>query len=240
MKSKASTGPMKSKRKRPIKPPKKQRLEHKRRCKAKNRSGNQCKNYAIKGALVCRNHGGSAPQVKEAAKKREAKAAALREAGRLIERDGVDADPIDHLLDSLAIASQLVRVFGSMCVEIDEAQEERLMDDKTRGELGYSRSENPKFALDVESREKLLALNRHGEAQLHPFLVLYLEALDRRAKFAKMAIDAGVAQAQVELMEQQVEAALAALEATLDQLGIKGKDRQEAKQTYAGHLRAVA
>lgn len=39
-----------------------------RKCaKTSKRSGRPCKNWAIKGHTVCRNHGGSAPQVKAAA-----------------------------------------------------------------------------------------------------------------------------------------------------------------------------
>lgn len=34
------------------------------KCTAKKSSGDPCKNWAIKGAKVCKNHGGRAPQVK--------------------------------------------------------------------------------------------------------------------------------------------------------------------------------
>lgn len=40
------------------------------RCSATNRQGNQCASPAIRGATVCRMHGGSAPQVKFAAMER--------------------------------------------------------------------------------------------------------------------------------------------------------------------------
>lgn len=39
-------------------------------CTARRRNGTQCLNYAIKGATVCRMHGGSAPQVRRAAQVR--------------------------------------------------------------------------------------------------------------------------------------------------------------------------
>ena len=39
-------------------------------CTAKRRNGTQCLNYAIKGATVCRMHGGAAPQVRRAAQVR--------------------------------------------------------------------------------------------------------------------------------------------------------------------------
>lgn len=41
-----------------------------RRCKARNRKGDQCRQVAIPGGTVCRYHGGAAPQVIEAARRR--------------------------------------------------------------------------------------------------------------------------------------------------------------------------
>lgn len=38
-----------------------------RQCTAKNRAGERCKQAPIKGGTVCRNHGGSAPQVRRKA-----------------------------------------------------------------------------------------------------------------------------------------------------------------------------
>ena len=40
------------------------------KCQAHTTAGNPCKNPAIRGATVCRSHGGSAPQVKAAAQRR--------------------------------------------------------------------------------------------------------------------------------------------------------------------------
>lgn len=39
-----------------------------RRCSASNRRGLPCGNYAVLGAVVCRMHGGAAPQVRSAAR----------------------------------------------------------------------------------------------------------------------------------------------------------------------------
>jgi hypothetical protein len=41
-----------------------------RQCSAHSRTGNQCKRFAIPGAIVCRYHGGMAPQVRAAADRR--------------------------------------------------------------------------------------------------------------------------------------------------------------------------
>lgn len=48
-----------------------------RRCRAHKKNGEQCKNAAIKGATVCRYHGGAAPHVKRAARARLENAADL-------------------------------------------------------------------------------------------------------------------------------------------------------------------
>src|SRR3954467_731607 len=53
-------------------------------CTAHRRDGMRCKGAPIKGATVCRLHGGSAPQVRDAARKRIL-AAADPVAARLIE-----------------------------------------------------------------------------------------------------------------------------------------------------------
>jgi len=46
-------------------------MEDSRRCTAKaNRTGEQCKNAAIKGSNVCHVHGGAAPQVEKKAQER--------------------------------------------------------------------------------------------------------------------------------------------------------------------------
>lgn len=184
-----------------------------KRCRAHSRSGEQCKNPPVTGAVVCRMHGGSSPQVKQKAQVRAAKEAAEAEARRMVQRAGVDVDPIDHLLDSLALAYQLVKVWGTMVADLDE-----------RASDGAA----------------LVVVDRKGEARAHPFVVDYQAALDRRAKFAKLCIDAGVAQRHVELHERQVELAHRAFEAMLDDLGLSGEKRQEARRSYASHLRLVS
>jgi hypothetical protein len=94
----------------------------KRQCTATSkRSGERCRRSPVEGSTVCATHGGSARQVKEAGKQREA----LAVAQRMVQRAGVDVDPIEHLLDSLHLASQLVRVWGTMVAAIDEAAERR-------------------------------------------------------------------------------------------------------------------
>src|SRR4051812_47799377 len=50
-----------------------------RRCTARKRSGDPCGGYAMHGSLVCAQHGGLLPPVKQAAAKRIAEASVRRE-----------------------------------------------------------------------------------------------------------------------------------------------------------------
>lgn len=45
-------------------------MKQETRCSARRKSGEPCRNYAIRGANVCRMHGGGAPQVRAAAQVR--------------------------------------------------------------------------------------------------------------------------------------------------------------------------
>lgn len=161
-------------------------------------------------------------------------------------RAGVDKAPIDHLLDSLHASAQQVAVWQVMVAAIDEkAEEESEERGFLRGELGYEevpRGENAEGGTDVivTAKDRLMAVNAKGEAKVHPYVDELNRALERRAKFAKMCIDAGIAQMQLDLLESQVTQAMAAFEATLDELGLSAGQRQEARRSYGGHLRSVA
>ena len=76
------------------------------RCTAINRIGSPCGKYAIKGGTVCNTHGGSAPQVKVAAKRREI----MRQAQSLVASQyGDDYPPMeDPAEELLRLASESV------------------------------------------------------------------------------------------------------------------------------------
>lgn len=198
-------------------------------------TGEPCGNWAMRGATVCRKHGGAAPQVRRAAEVRAARMEAHATAERMIARAGVDADPIEHLLDSLYRAAALVQVWGTMVAALDARG------DDERGTLSYYEADpEDRDELRVVSSEPLVALDRHGMAQIHPFVSEYNQWVERRAKFAKLCIDAGIAEAQIRIQQQQVEIVQRAFEATLDEMNLSGDRRQEARRTYARHLRLVA
>lgn len=168
---------------------------------------------------------------------------ALETAQRMVARAGVDVDPIEHLLDSLHVAYQLERVWGSMVAAIDDkAAEETDEHGYVRGELGYETVESEKGFTDVvvTPRDRLLAVNARGEAQVHPYMAEYQRAIERRARFAKLCIDAGIAERQIRIMEEQVAMAQKALDVTLEKMGLDAPRRQEARRIYAQQLRLVS
>lgn len=213
------------------------------RCEATARSGEQCKRSATPGATVCRMHGGAAPQVRKAAQRRKVQSDALVQAQRMVARAGVDSDPIEHLLDSLHLSAQLVYVWGTMVAAIDERAEEET-DERgfLRGELGYDEVESGKGFTDVivRPRDRMMAVDSRGEARVHPYVEEYQKAIERRAKFAKLCIDAGIAERQIRIVEQQVQIVQKAFEATLDKLNLDPAQRQEARREYGRHLRLVS
>jgi hypothetical protein len=214
----------------------------KAKCTAKSKqTGKRCGQYPVPGCKVCRFHGGKAPQVEKAAEVRAAKMQAHAAAERMVARAGVDIDPIEHLLESLHRAAALVEVWGSMVAEIDATAAKEMDDGSMRGELGYDTVENEKYGgkdVVVLPKDRLLVVNTRGESQVHPFVKEYETWVVNRAKFAKLCIDAGVAERQVELGEQQVEIAHNAFEAGLDAAGLTKKQKQEARRAYANRLRS--
>jgi hypothetical protein len=65
------------------------------RCHAKTHKGEPCGFYAMEGQLVCRKHGGMAPQARVAAKVRQGEEKARRQLARL------DLPPVENALEAL-------------------------------------------------------------------------------------------------------------------------------------------
>lgn len=205
------------------------------RCTGRSsRTGEQCKKNAIAGATVCKTHGGSAPQVQRAA----ARNVALAKASRMAALAGTGMDPLDHLLDSLHRAYQLMLVWSTMVADLDDASAREMQD--LRGSLNYETAAEDSFdELSVTTNERLLGFNYKGEAQLHPFVTAHERALDRHAKIAKQCLDAGIDERRMKMTEGQLDMAQRAFEAMLAEMGLTHPQRQEARQAYARHLRLV-
>jgi hypothetical protein len=139
-----------------------------RRCSAHNRSGEQCRKWAIKGGSVCGTHGGSTPQVKDAAVRRVQEARALELAGRVAPGTDLTAygDPLDALEHVLAMSHYMAVRLTSIVERLpdsDLAYRGRL-GEQLRGEvtacqkaladLGRIAAESVKLGLDAR-RQRL-------------------------------------------------------------------------------------
>lgn len=158
----------------------------------------------------------------------------------MVQRAGVDLDPIVHLLDSLHRAAALVEVWGAMVAALDAAAEtEAEANDTLRGELHHEVAAVHSGAeLAVTTNERLLSFNCRGEAQIHPFVAEYQSALDRRAKFAKLCVDAGIADRQVRIAEEQGALLARAIRGILDELGVA--DKPNAGRIIRKHLELIS
>jgi hypothetical protein len=163
------------------------------------------------GLTVCRFHGGGAPHVKAAGKRRvvvetakvRAKEKALAYASRMIAAEGLEnVDPAQKLVETLLQWDALSNYWGEMCAALDVASAEKI-GQGLRGELKYSAPTDELDELAVGTNDHLLGFNRHGEAAIHPFVLEYKDALRERAKVAKMCLDAGIAERRVKLAEAQ-------------------------------------
>lgn len=171
------------------------------------RSGERCRRWAMRGGRVCHKHGGKAPQVMAAAKRRttmeKAKVNALAYASKMIAQDGDEnPDPASKLIKTLSAWNALAEFWGELCAGLDVAAVKEI-GDGLRGELKYSAPTDELDLLAVGTSDHLLGFNRHGEAAIHPFVTEYKDALRELAKVAKMCLDAGIAERKVKLAEAQ-------------------------------------
>lgn len=90
------------------------------KCRARNRQGRSCGNYAMAGQLVCRLHGGASPQAKAAAAVRLAEQKALTEIARL------DVVPINNALEALQEHAAIVVAWRDDCAAMVSGLKDRI------------------------------------------------------------------------------------------------------------------
>ena len=173
-----------------------------------------CKNGAIKGATVCRVHGGNAPQVR-------AKAAVRAELMSWKLGDAVD-DPAQTLLRLITQS----RIRADMLA----AEQDRLIADEPSlrdalvGDTWVS-SDSGSYKAGEYIR---------GLAQLEA------QERDRCARFCQLAIQAGLAERMVRATEKQVDLVWKAMVAGLEEAVLDTEVRKAVMAGVGRHLRAVS
>lgn len=178
------------------------------RCSAiARRTGERCRKFPIRGANVCRSHGGAAPQVRRAAHRRLAEA----EAARLVAQEGSSPtrDPIEALLRVCGEMESLSTALRNRVANLsDITNTDRTGAQDTVAELqAYERS------LDRLART-LVAINRLGLEERR------IAIQQRKADLLRECVTRAVFSAQADLSYEQGHRVLQALATELRLLPI--------------------
>lgn len=184
------------------------------------------------GAGACRLHGGNLPAV--VAKAGHVLAdMALRKELKTFAVPLKNAQPEAMLLHMVREAAGNVAYLGARVAELSEAESGGVSDGTGRmaarsaalakGEGLYG----PKIGLDKDGGEHVIGEEQRSATQL------YGEWCDRLVKYSKVAVDAGIAKAQVEIAKAQGQTIVIVINRVLAQVGL-----DEAKQVVARRLLA--
>lgn len=97
--------------------------DHPRRCTAHRRDGTRCRRWAIRGGVVCPAHGGSAPHVRRAGRRRAERDKAVQAVATLGLRR--DVSPHEALLEEVHRTAGHVAWLGQVVGELDKGDVER-------------------------------------------------------------------------------------------------------------------
>lgn len=176
------------------------------------RTGKPCGSYAVKGTVVCRKHGGSAPQIKKAAKLNYARyivqEKVRREVGALAVDVPIESRVTDPLIELQRLTTEAIHfkdVLGKMVNELKDI--ERITTD--------------------------------GAVQIRAAVQLYGEAMDRTAKFLDMAMKHDIAGKIVQIEAAKVSAISAAISRALASAGLSSEQESTVRNTLAIELHAL-
>ena len=172
-----------------------------RRCQAQSKqTGEQCKAWAVPGALVCRHHGGNAPQVQRKAAENLAAEAARRAAQTLAVP--IDTTPEQALIDEVKRAAGMVAFYQARIEEVDEADRDALVWGMTKHDTS-GEFPGPTY-----------------EATPNTWLQLWNQERDRLVRVSAAAIKAGIEERRVKLAEQEGALVAAVIRRILDSLNL--------------------
>lgn len=188
------------------------------------RNGNVCKHLAGYGTQHpgygrCKHHGGNTRSHVVRAAKLEAEAMAITVMGL-----PVDIDPMDALLQCVRISWGEVQYTSLMVAQLKQGEEIVEYREFERGENDFGPYRKKKRTTDT---------------RLHAWITARQNALDRAAKFSKMALDAGVAERQVKIAEEIGGLIGRTLRGVLDELGLTDEQQERAPEIVQKHLSII-
>lgn len=194
------------------------------RCSAKRRNGEGCGAWAVKGATVCRMHGGSSPQARQAAARRVQEERAAKAAQRLAQP--VTTDPSQALLDLVSSAAGEVAYWRNRVDEIQDRDEKRLTSGLTKITEGKDRG----GVTTLRTVETVAAIEYR----------MWVDAQERLARFAAAALRAGVEERRVRLAEDQGALVAQVIRRILDRLDLSEWQAEMVGSVVPEELRALS
>ncbi|GAA3399390.1 HGGxSTG domain-containing protein [Pseudarthrobacter polychromogenes] len=194
-------------------------------CGAKKRDGNPCGAPPIKGGKRCVRHGGKAPQVKAAAERRLATAAAQKQMETAVRTLGlpIDIDPGKALLDEIHWTAGHVAWLRE---KVQELQNDDLVWGRTQTDQGVG----PQGVVDVTTEK----------AGPSVWYELYMKERDHLAKVCSLALRAGIEERKVKLAESQGALVADAIRRILNALGLSLEQQRLVPEIVPRELRALA
>lgn len=194
------------------------------------RAGEPCSNAPRKGGYVCRYHGGSTAHIARAAQQRLVMMSAQGEIAQLMrDCDIPDQNPVDGLMEVVRVAGSMMRLLAIKVGELDEdptiteeVDLETLTVKRTGGLNGF------------------WGFDKDNQMAIHPYVQLLRIWSERYEKACKTALDAGVAERQVKLAENQAELLATAVKAILAGLNLTPEQWELAPRVVATQLRQLS
>ena len=194
------------------------------RCSAKRRNGEGCGAWAVKGATVCRMHGGSSPQARAAAARRVQEEKAAKAAQRLAQP--IETDPSQALLDLVSSAAGEVAYWRARVDEIQDRDEKRLTSGLTKITEGKDRG----GVTTLRTVETVAAIEYR----------MWTAAQDRLAQYATAALRAGVEERRVRIAEDQGALVAQVIRRILDRLDLSEWQAEMVGSIVPEELRALS
>jgi hypothetical protein len=158
-------------------------------------TGERCRRTAQPGTTVCRHHGGRAPQVQRAAKRRLALGEAVAELDRL--GIPVEVDPSEAMLAMVHEAAGNVAFLRMRVAELEQGG--RLTGNHDAEDIVSAIAEEEDSRPSIAGRVD----PKNWKAERHVLVAMYDDERERLVRWSKACRDAGVEEHRVALAEKQ-------------------------------------
>lgn len=193
--------------------------------------GRRCRARPMQGCDVCRVHGGSLPQVRNAARRRLDRLEIEGRVGALVAELGIGDEQhyTEALAERLMFAGAFVRALEVLVSGLPPRPE---------GETAVADDDGAGVTV-VAGVPGLYGPDHLGDLRVHPLVGLLGEWTDRHARLAKLAADVDLDSARLRLEAADVDAVVAAFTAALNVAGLSWEQEQAVRRELGRQLEAL-